>query len=136
MRCVRRGFTLIELLVVIAIIAALIALLLPAVQGARETARRIQCTNNLKQLGLATHHYVSVHNVFPPQTSWPSSDPQGWGYNWYSAILPLLEQQQTYAAANFSLSPWDSGQVTAATTRIGLLICPSESANLEIYPVY
>ncbi len=64
----RRGFTLIELLVVIAIIAVLIALLLPAVQAAREAARRAQCVNNLKQLGLATHNYISSNNVFPPQT--------------------------------------------------------------------
>ncbi len=92
----RRGFTLIELLVVIAIIAVLIALLLPAVQAAREAARRSQCVNNLKQLGLAAQNYVSSNNVFPPQTSWPTmaANVTGnaiglqWGFNWYYAIYP------------------------------------------------
>ena len=132
----RGGFTLIELLVVIAIIAVLIALLLPAVQSAREAARRAQCVNNLKQLGLATHNYLSSNNVFPPQTSWPSSDTGGWGYNWYYAIFPQLEQNQIFNAVNFSLSPWDYGQTTAATAKVASLICPSESGTQQIYPIY
>src|SRR4051794_11081195 len=77
----RRGFTLIELLVVISIIAVLIALLLPAVQSAREAARRAQCSNNLKQLGLAVHTYASSFNVIPAQTIFPggqSNLSQGW----------------------------------------------------------
>src|SRR6185437_12855062 len=75
----RRGFTLIELLVVIAIIAVLIALLLPAVQSAREAARRAQCTNNLKQLGLAAHNYASIHNVYPSQSINNTINP-GWAW--------------------------------------------------------
>ena len=125
----RRGFTLIELLVVIAIIAVLIALLLPAVQAAREAARRAQCTNNLKQLGLAAQNYVSANNVFPPQTSWPSADTGGWGFNWYCAVFPQLEQTVIFNAINFSLSPWDYGQTTAAVIKVASLLCPSESAS-------
>ncbi len=139
----RRGFTLIELLVVIAIIAVLIALLLPAVQAAREAARRTQCVNNLKQLGLAAQNYVSSNNVFPPQTSWPTLaaqytlNPAGfaWGFNWYYALFPQMEQSQTFNAVNFSLSPMDFSQVTAASVKVSALLCPSESANLQLYPV-
>jgi len=139
----RRGFTLIELLVVIAIIAVLIALLLPAVQAAREAARRAQCVNNLKQLGLATHNYISANNVFPPQCSWPTMAANvtgnttglAWGFNWYYAVFPQLEQSQIFNAVNFSLSPFDFSQLTAASTKVASLLCPSESANLQLYPV-
>ncbi len=139
----RRGFTLIELLVVIAIIAVLIALLLPAVQAAREAARRTQCVNNLKQLGLAAQNYVSSNNVFPPQTSWPTMaanytlNPTGfaWGFNWYYALFPQLEQAQTFNAVNFYLSPMDYSQITAAIVKVNALLCPSESTNLQLYPV-
>jgi prepilin-type N-terminal cleavage/methylation domain-containing protein/prepilin-type processing-associated H-X9-DG protein len=139
----RRGFTLIELLVVIAIIAVLIALLLPAVQAAREAARRAQCVNNLKQLGLATHNYISSNNVFPPQTSWPTMAANitqnttglAWGFNWYYAVFPFLEQQTVFNSVNFSLSPFDFSQLTAGATKVNSLLCPSESANLQLYPV-
>jgi len=139
----RRAFTLIELLVVIAIIAVLIALLLPAVQAAREAARRAQCVNNLKQLGLAAQNYVSANNVFPPQTSYPtmaaniSGIPAGfaWGFTWYYALFPQMEQSQIFNSVNFSLSPMDFSQVTAASVKVSSLLCPSESATLNLYPV-
>ena len=89
----RRGFTLIELLVVIAIIAVLIALLLPAVQAAREAARRAQCVNNLKQLGLASHNYLSSNNVFPLQSMTNQGTATGsWSVGWVDSILPQMEQ--------------------------------------------
>src|SRR5262245_1420982 len=115
----RRGFTLIELLVVIAIIAILIALLLPAVQQAREAARRTQCKNHLKQIGLALHNYESTHTVFPPSsTSPPGSGP--WYYPVYGAsqpshpsihlhsfaslILPYIDQANSYNQINYNVS--------------------------------
>src|SRR5262245_8269827 len=109
----RRGFTLIELLVVIAIIAVLISLLLPAVQSAREAARRAQCVNNLKQIGLAIHNYISTFESLPPAGS---SDVAP-GANWTKApfsmkvrILPYMEQQAAFNAANFALDPeWSNG---------------------------
>src|SRR5215813_13312468 len=114
MRSRTRGFTLIELLVVIAIIAVLIALLLPAVQSAREAARRSTCTNNMKQLGLAMHNYVSTHDYIPPvciDDPWlsPNNPPhQNWSI--HARLLPYLEQQQAYNAINWTFGArWSDG---------------------------
>jgi prepilin-type N-terminal cleavage/methylation domain-containing protein/prepilin-type processing-associated H-X9-DG protein len=125
------GFTLIELLVVIAIISVLIALLLPAVQAAREAARRIQCVNNLKQIGLALHNYISFANVLPPGRF--NSHIAGHGNCWgaYSQLLSQLEQGAIFNAFNFNLPPdTDTLAVSNATgfeTFLNTLICPSDS---------
>jgi prepilin-type N-terminal cleavage/methylation domain-containing protein/prepilin-type processing-associated H-X9-DG protein len=105
-----RGFTLIELLVVIAIIAVLIALLLPAVQQAREAARRTQCKNNLKQIGLAIHNYFDTHNVLPQGHLWHAASSTntalggGAGWAWSAYLLPYLDGQNLYNMFNFNLS--------------------------------
>jgi prepilin-type N-terminal cleavage/methylation domain-containing protein/prepilin-type processing-associated H-X9-DG protein len=125
----RRGFTLIELLVVIAIIAVLIALLLPAVQAAREAARRSQCVNNLKQLGLAAHNYVSSNNVLPLQYNVGAGNNQGWCWSWYPAILPQLEQQPIFNSINFGINCQGLEQTTAGYNQLSVLLCPSESSN-------
>src|SRR5271167_4297674 len=99
------GFTLIELLVVIAIIAVLIALLLPAVQAAREAARRMQCTNNLKQIGLGLHNYESIAGAFPPSNAtWILGATFTYnGFSVHARILPVMEQGVAFNAINFSL---------------------------------
>jgi prepilin-type N-terminal cleavage/methylation domain-containing protein/prepilin-type processing-associated H-X9-DG protein len=132
------GFTLIELLVVIAIIAVLIALLLPAVQSAREAARRTQCTNNLKQLGLALANYESATSAYPQ--GYAQAAPgnvysiqnldSGWGtYSPHTLILPYMEQGPVYNAVNFSIcteTNLDQGiQATAIGTRVQSFLCPS-----------
>jgi prepilin-type N-terminal cleavage/methylation domain-containing protein/prepilin-type processing-associated H-X9-DG protein len=127
----RRGFTLIELLVVIAIIGVLIALLLPAVQSAREAARRSQCVNNLKQIGLAIHNYIDVHNRFPigrgTRPPRPYDITSRYNYSGFSMILPYLEQGPLYAAINFDLTMTSQdGNTTAMATRVMSLLCPSE----------
>jgi prepilin-type N-terminal cleavage/methylation domain-containing protein/prepilin-type processing-associated H-X9-DG protein len=125
----RSGFTLIELLVVIAIIAVLIALLLPAVQSAREAARRIQCTNNEKQLGLALHNYAGAYNVLPAAEMQFLGLPNGSNFSAISQILPFMEQPALFNAINFSLFDTDPTNTTATLTNINGLICPSDPYN-------
>jgi prepilin-type N-terminal cleavage/methylation domain-containing protein/prepilin-type processing-associated H-X9-DG protein len=128
-RC-RKAFTLIELLVVIAIIAVLIALLLPAVQAAREAARRMQCVNNLKQLGLGMHNYESSNNVLPPQMvlTFTSSGTVFWKSSWgaSSRITPYLELGTLYNAINYTNKTTDPSNATAVSTQLKVFLCPSE----------
>ncbi|MBX6315703.1 MAG: DUF1559 domain-containing protein [Isosphaeraceae bacterium] len=130
----RDGFTLIELLVVIAIIGVLIALLLPAVQAAREAARRAQCTNNLKQIGLALHNYHSTHGTFPMGVSqYAPANVYHWdAWSVHALLLANMEQVQLYNACNFWLgnnivgSPGYYANQTVNQTRLTVYLCPSD----------
>ena len=124
----KSGFTLIELLVVIAIIAILIALLLPAVQQAREAARRTQCKNNLKQIGLALHNYLDVYRVFPPSISSDIStrDTPGGEWSIHARIMPFIEEANLYNQADLSLSYGDPANAGIAAQRVGAYLCPSD----------
>lgn len=119
----RSGFTLIELLVVIAIIGILVALLLPAIQAAREAARRMSCNNNLKQIGLALQNYESTYRVFPPSATLPRSR-VGDSWSAQARILPYLEEASLYDEINFDLNYKSSPQIM--TTRVDTYQCPSE----------
>lgn len=148
----RPGFTLIELLVVIAIIAVLIALLLPAVQAAREAARRIQCVNNMKQLGLAIHNYHDINGALPPGriwngTNWKTIFSGELNTTWFCLMLPMFEQGNLANAFNFSLGsegpfvgPFPLGYIansTVAGTKIAVFQCPSDrSITWNINPGY
>jgi prepilin-type N-terminal cleavage/methylation domain-containing protein/prepilin-type processing-associated H-X9-DG protein len=122
------GFTLIELLVVIAIIGVLIALLLPAVQRAREAARRIQCVNNLKQMGIALHSYHDAHGCLPSGYTYVERFTWG-GFGWATMILPGVEQKPLFNAANFDLPLWSDANTTVATTAINFYLCPSDETS-------
>jgi prepilin-type N-terminal cleavage/methylation domain-containing protein/prepilin-type processing-associated H-X9-DG protein len=121
-----RGFTLIELLVVIAIIAVLIGLLLPAVQSARAAARRIQCTNNLKQLALATLNYESAFGILPPGQMKLLTRPPS-GFTLFVNMLPFLDQQPLYSGWNFNYA-FDNlyGATARSATVLGALLCPAD----------
>jgi prepilin-type N-terminal cleavage/methylation domain-containing protein/prepilin-type processing-associated H-X9-DG protein len=125
----RRGFTLIELLVVIAIIAVLISLLLPAVQSAREAARRAQCINNLKQLALAAHNYLDSNNTLPQGIQYQTNTLDGLQWTSGSCLVPLLqfaEQVAVFNAVNFNINMYNVENTTISSVGVRTLWCPSD----------
>jgi prepilin-type N-terminal cleavage/methylation domain-containing protein/prepilin-type processing-associated H-X9-DG protein len=151
---IRRGFTLIELLVVITIIGVLMALLLPAVQMAREAARCARCKNNLRQLGLAVQNYISTYDTLPPSGS-RDDDPSGMqgtgpagnpgprqnAWSMKARLLGFLEQQVLFDASNFQLDPvwdnngnWQQANSTTRATKIATFLCPSDSHPGSLNP--
>lgn len=146
----KRGFTLVELLVVIAIIGILVGLLLPAVQAAREAARRIQCSNNLKQLGLAIHNYESAHQLFPSGyctfatrdgngPAWAGIDAQTWdaapGWGWGALLLPFVEQTNLANALNYERPLWDPLNAAGVRLQLPTFLCPSASGPQDPFVV-
>ena len=134
------GFTLVELLVVIAIIGILIALLLPAVQAAREAARRMQCSNHLKQIGLAVHNYFDANKQhFPPQYAFRGENaarPQDKNFSFFSCLLPYMEQTAIYSTlygdpATLTRAPWNAGETDGVPwrSRISTYRCPSDGTR-------
>ena len=124
-----RAFTLIELLVVITVIGVLIGLLLPAVQAARESARRAQCVNNLKQLGLALHNYEGAHQALPPgylSAFDATGTDLGPGWGWSAMLLPQLEQSPLFASVNFAIGVEVAANQTARLAVVASLLCPSD----------
>ena len=132
LRIHRRAFTLVELLVVIAIIGMLVALLLPAVQGARAAARRSQCQNNLRQLGLAVINYESTNSAFPAAVTAKTDDLKQGHHSGLTLLLPFIEQQNVFDAMNLE-EDWKSRiNLQAAKTKITVYECPTSPSTLPV----
>jgi prepilin-type N-terminal cleavage/methylation domain-containing protein/prepilin-type processing-associated H-X9-DG protein len=123
------GFTLVELLVVISIIGILIALLIPAVMSAREVARRVQCLNNLTQIGIALQNYESAHGVLPPGTIDKQgpihNQPQGYHMGWLVQLLPYIDEGVTFKHVDFSVGVYDKKNARVRAIELPLFVCPS-----------
>jgi prepilin-type N-terminal cleavage/methylation domain-containing protein len=122
----RSAFTLIELLVVIAIIATLMGLLLPAVQKVRESANRMKCQNNLKQIGLALHNYHNDHQMLPPSGTYPNA------FSIHALLLPYIEQDNVYYTINFNVSVNDHSNDFARGTVVPTFLCPSDPYHANV----
>ncbi|MBV8316780.1 MAG: DUF1559 domain-containing protein [Planctomycetaceae bacterium] len=123
------AFTLIELLVVIAIIGVLIGLLLPAVQAARDAARRAQCSNNLKQIGLSLHNFENTQQYFPAGAIGPGTDGSLYFHGWMAFVLPFIEQRNLYNQYNMGANWYDPVNSTAVNTQINVYLCPADMGN-------
>jgi prepilin-type N-terminal cleavage/methylation domain-containing protein/prepilin-type processing-associated H-X9-DG protein len=132
MKRLRRAFTLVELLVVIAIIGVLVALLLPAVQAAREASRRANCMNNVRQLALGLHNYEFANEHFPPGVTNDAGPiknlPQGNHMSWIAQILPEIDEQAKFRQLDFALGAYHQRNNPVRQTTIAILLCPSDSA--------
>ncbi len=128
------GFTLVELLVVVTIIGMLIALLLPAVQAAREAARRMQCGNNLKQLGVGFHNFANTNGGFPPRRWSRNPDTDGSGGNgytgWGTFLLPFIEQQPIYDAYKWGYDFYHPANKAVVETQLPVFVCPSTTRTV------
>jgi prepilin-type N-terminal cleavage/methylation domain-containing protein/prepilin-type processing-associated H-X9-DG protein len=141
----RSGFTLIELLIVISIIGMLVGILLPAVQSTREAARRSQCANNMKQIGLALHNFEGAKKVFPPGYITAPNNPAmgpvdpdfndaGPGWGWLALLMPYMEETSIYHMLKMNLECWDPANAAAVANTVPSFLCPSDSPGQNTNP--
>lgn len=129
------AFTMIEVLIVLVIIGILVALLLPAINAAREAGRRIRCANNLMQIGLALQNYAAEHRVLPPgvvnETGPIESRPPGSHFSWIVQLLPCLDQRDIFQGMDFRMGAYGDANQTLGSTRLAILVCPDDLNNMS-----